>query len=162
MNKFKLDFTTKSIIITKAFEDAAAKGNGDEYDLLAQLQRDFPGYTIRRKTHRRPTTYTSKSGGVSRCHPGKNLTYERMEGFMKVLPKSEEFLAVYRSLRSELGKVQTSEYAVVRRWFEAQFPDYRKNPLFYLTADLEVITDITPFVAAAIAATAKRKAKDAA
>ena len=161
MNGYKLDLATKTITITKAFEDAVATGKGEEYKLLTRLQKDFPGLTIIRKTHRRPTTYTSKSG-VSRCHPTKNLTYERMESFMKVLPKSEEFLKVYHSLRSELGKVQTNEYALVRRWFEAQFPDYRKNPLFYLTADVEVITDISPFVVAAMAVAAAKKAKEAA
>ena len=33
----------------------------------------------------------------------------------------------------------TSRYTAVRKWFVAQFPEFRKNPLFYLYNKPEVI-----------------------
>ena len=38
----------------------------------------------------------------------------------------------------------TSRYTAVRRWFVAQFPEFRKNPIFYLYNAVKVI-ETTPF-----------------
>ena len=51
---------------------------------------------------------------------------------MSALPKSEEYFAEYNFLRDYATQMQTSGYALVRRWFVAQFPHFRKNPLFYV------------------------------
>ena len=69
-----------------------------------------------------------------------------MERFIKSLPQSDELMKVYRFIRYDAGLVQTSCYTAVRRWFEAQFPDFRKNPIFYFNQDFPVITDIEPFI----------------
>ena len=65
---------------------------------------------------------------------GKNqyngMTYARMEKFINALPNSEELLKPFTFLKA------TGEYANVRRWFEAQFPYYRSNPLFYYNSNV--------------------------
>ena len=38
----------------------------------------------------------------------------------------------------------TSRYTAVRRWFVDQFPEFRKNPLFYLYNEVAVIS-FTPY-----------------
>ena len=145
MNGYKLDLVSKTITITKAFADAAADPQNGEYTLLVQLQKDIPGLRVIRKTHRTPTKYTTKEGEIYRCNPSKNLTYEHMEAFINALPNSEKYMEGYIFLRNDGGKVQTSRYAAVRRWFVAQFPYYRSDPLFYLHHDVDII-DVTPFI----------------
>ena len=44
------------------------------------------------------------------------------------------------------GKLpQTSRYTAVRKWFVAQFPEFRKKPLFYLYNEVKVV-NIVPFI----------------
>ena len=123
---------TRTLTVTKAFEDAVNAGHDPEYNYLMQLQRDFPGLKIVRKTHRTPSRYVNKSGEISRCNQFKNLTYENMEQFMSGLPESEKYLAEYQYLRDYASKPQRSRYTLIRKWFTAQFPLFRNNPLFYL------------------------------
>lgn len=146
MNGYKLDLANKTITITKAFEEAVASGKGKEYELFMKIQKDIPGLTVIHKTHKTPKKYKTKGGEEYSCNQFKNLTYERMEAFMNAIPNSEEYLKAYNFLRYGVGSVQTSCYTAVRRWFVAQFPEYRKNPLFYLNNEPKVI-DFIPFLA---------------
>ena len=36
--------------------------------------------------------------------------------------------------------IQTNGYTLVRKWFVAQFPEFRKNPLFYLYNSPELVS----------------------
>ena len=145
MNAYKMDFTTKTLTITKAFADACADPTTAEYAILTQFQKDIPNLKIVRKTHKTPAKYRNASGETTSRNQFKNLTYENMERFMNALPKSEEYMEVYTFLRYEAGLVQSSAYKTVRKWFVAQFPKYRSNPLFYIQNEIEVI-DFTAFV----------------
>lgn len=148
MNPYKMDFTTKTLTITKAFSDACADPNSDEYAILTQFQKDIPSLKIVRKTHKTPRKYRNASGETTRCNQFKNLTYENMERFMNALPASqekEEVLKAYNFLRYEAGFIQTSAYKTVREWFVRQFPKYRSDPLFHINNPIKVI-DITPYV----------------
>ena len=55
-----------------------------------------------------------------------------MEKFIKALPKSEGYLREYTFVKDFASAIQTNGYTLVRKWFVAQFPEFRKNPLFYL------------------------------
>lgn len=143
---YKINFASKTLIVTAAFEKAMNDPTSPEYALYIQLQRDIPGLKVSRHTHKSPAKYRSKSGEVFRCNQYKNLTYENMERFIKLLPKRDELMEVYNYIRYGAGLVQTSCYAAVRRWFEAQFPDLRKNSLCYFNQGLKVIKDIEPFI----------------
>lgn len=141
MKAYTLSLSAKTLTITKAFEDAVASGEGAYYELYMRLMKDIPGLTVIRKTHATPHKYISKSTGeISRCNPFKNLNYENMETFMLGLPNGEEYMNEYLFLRNHAAKIQTNGYPVVRRWFTAQFPDYRKNPLVYLHTQPAVIS----------------------
>ena len=72
-----------------------------------------------------------------------------MERFIDALPEGESRDKVkdaYNYLRNGTGLVQTSTYKIVREWFIQQFPEYRKNPLFYLYNEV-VIIDLKAFIA---------------
>ena len=130
---YKIDFAAQTITITAAFEQAMSNPESDAYKTIQQLCADFPGMRIVRRTHRTPTHYTSKNGEKSACNPYKNLTYEKMERFMDALPNGAEYRKQYDFLKSPASAIQTNGYSTVRDWLIAQFPLYRKHPLFYLT-----------------------------
>lgn len=164
MNAYKIDFAAKTLTITKAFADAAADPTSTEYAIIRQFQKDIEGLKIVRKTHKTPTKYHNASGETTRCNQFKNLTYDNMERFMNALPESDDkvkMMETYAFIRYDAGLIQPSAYAAVRSWFVAQFPKYRKDPIFYLTNAVEPITEIAPFVAAAEAAKAKSEGKEA-
>lgn len=146
MENYKITPVSKTLIISTAFEKAMNDPATPEYSLYVQLQRDIPGLKVSRRTHKSPTKYRTKSGEVFRCNQYKHLTYENMERFIKALPKCDELMKVYKFIKYDAGLVQTSCYTAVRRWFAAQFPDFRKNPLFYYNQDFPVITDIEPII----------------
>ena len=141
MNKgYIVDFVRKTITITAEFEKAMRSPDDDAYKTIQQLCADFPGMRIVRRTHRTPARYTSKQGDVSACNPYKNLTYEKMEQFISARPNSTEYRRQYDFLKTYASGIQTNGYSIVRNWFVAQFPLYRKEPLFYLTGEHMVLS----------------------
>lgn len=140
MKGYTLNLTAKTLTITKAFETAVSKGEGNAYELYTKFMRDIPGLAVIRKTHATPTKYTSKGTGETfRCNQFKNLRYENMEGFIKGLPNREKYLPAYNFIKNCGSLPQTSRYTAVRKWFVAQFPEFRKTPLFYLYNEVDVI-----------------------
>lgn len=150
MENYKFDFTTKTLTITKAFADKAEKDpESDENKVILRFKNDFPDLRIKYRTHKTPKKYHTKSGEVYNCNQYKNLTYKKMERFMDALPEGEskdKVIEAYNYLRYGAGLVQTKTYKIVREWFVAQFPEYRKNPLFYLYNEV-VIIDFNAFIA---------------
>ena len=146
MKKYTFDVITQTLTITADFYDAMNDPTSAEYNLVLRFRADFPNLTITKKTHKTPTKYTSKSTGeVFKCNQFKNLKYENMEGFINGLSNSEKYMKAYNFLKNCGSLPQTSRYTVVRKWFVAQFPEFRKNPLFYLYNDVDVIS-IIPYI----------------
>ena len=145
MKGYTLSLTAKTLTVTKAFEDAVSKGEGEAYDLYTKFMREIPGLTVVRKTHKTPTKYQTKSGEKFNCNQFKNLTYDNMEGFINGLPNSEDYLKAYNFIKNCGSLPLTSRYTAVRKWFVAQVPEFRKNPLFYLYNEVNVV-NIVPFI----------------
>ena len=137
---YVVDFASKTITLTAEFEKAMSDPNSSAYQTIQKLCADFPDMRIVRRTHRTPTRYVSKQGDVSACNPYKNLTYEKMEQFISALPNSTEYRRQYDFLKTYASGIQTNGYSIVRSWFIAQFPLYRKEPLFYLTGEHTVLS----------------------
>ena len=132
MEKFSFDVVSQTLTITAKFAKMMNDTQSDEYKLVSKFRTDFPNLTITRKTHKSATNYTTKSGEKFNCNQFKNLTYDRMEKFIKALPKSEGYLREYLFVKDFASAIQHNGYTLVRKWFVAQFPEFRKNPLFYL------------------------------
>ena len=145
MEKCKICLCSNPITITAAFERAMQNPESVEYKFLAKVRQDFPSLRIVKKSHASPRQYTNKSGETFVCNPFKNLTYKHMESFIASLPKSEEYIKAYHFLKDACGRLQINAYAVVRRWFAEQFPQYRKNPLFYLHNDPDIV-EVTKYL----------------
>ena len=45
----------------------------------------------------------------------------------------------YTFARYGASDLQINGYTLIRKWFVAQFPEYRKNPMFYLRNHPDVI-----------------------
>ena len=141
MRNYVLNLPEKTLTITKAFEDAIAKGEGDAYVLYTKFLRDIPGLTVIRRTHASPSKCVSKATGERfNCNQFKNLTYKNMETFIMGLPAAEAYMEEYLFLKNYAAEVQTNGYTIIRRWFVAQFPDFRKNPIVYLTNQPAVVS----------------------
>jgi hypothetical protein len=143
MEKFVFDVISQTLTITAKFAKMMNDPQSDEYKLVQQFRKDFPNLTIAKKTHKSATQYTTKSGEKFNCNQFKNLTYDRMEKFIKALPKSESYLREYTFVKDFASAIQTNGYTLVRKWFVAQFPEFRKNPLFYLSHAPELVSGAT-------------------
>ena len=140
MEKFVIDVISQTQTITAKFAKMMNDPQSDEYKLVQQFRKDFPNLTIAKKTHKSATHYTTKSGEKFNCNQFKNLTYDRMEKFIKALPKSESYLREYTFVKDFASAIQTNGYTLVRKWFVAQVPEFRKNPLFYLSHSPELVS----------------------
>ena len=143
MEKFSFDVISQTMTITAKFAKMMNDPQSDEYKLVQQFRKDFPNLTIAKKTHKSATHYTTKSGEKFNCNQFKNLSYDRMEKFIKALPKSEGYLREYSFVKDFASAIQTNGYTLVRKWFVAQFPEFRKNPMFYLGNTPKVIAAAT-------------------
>ena len=132
MEKFNFNPTTRTLTITAKFAEMMNDPTSEEYQLVAQFQKDFPGLRIAKRTHRTPTRYNTKSGETYNRNQFKDLTYDRMEKFMRVLPQGEAYLTEYETVKAFAEVVKHNGYPIVRSWFIEQFPRYRKDPLFYM------------------------------
>ena len=143
MEKFVFDVISQTLTITAKFAKMMNDPQSDEYKLVQQFRKDFPNLTIAKKTHKSATHYTTKSGEKFNCNQFKNLTYDRMEKFISALPKNEDYLREYLFVKNYASAIQTNGYTLVRKWFVAQFPEFRKNPLFYLSHSPELVSGAT-------------------
>ena len=87
---------------------------------------------IERKTHRTPAKYTTKQGEEFSHNQFKNLTYERMEKFLARIPGGAAYQKEYESIKEFGTDLNGNAYPMVSKWFIAQFPNFRKDPLFYV------------------------------
>ena len=115
--RFVINFIDKTITGTKASFDKAGKGEGEIYIELADKMAAYPEYKLVIKEQKKRSTKTKQT------YDG--LNFDLMEKFS--------------FLRYSAACVQTNRYALVRDWFIAQFPEFRKNPLFYLYNKPEIV-----------------------
>ena len=132
MEKFNFNPITRTLTVSAKFAEMMNDPNSEEYKLVVKFQEDFRDLRIAKRTHRTPTRYNTKSGETYNRNQFKDLTYDRMEKFMRVLPQGEAYLTEYETVKAFAEVVKHNGYPIVRKWFVEQFPHYRKNPLFYL------------------------------
>ena len=140
MEKYKFDVVSQTLTVTANFADKMNDPSSDEYKLVVRFQSDFPNLKIAKRTHKSPSKCTSKATGEKfNCNQFKNLTCDRMEKFIAALPNNEAYKREFEFVRYTASSIQTNGYKQVREWFVAQFPEFRKNPLFYLNNAPEVV-----------------------
>ena len=132
MKNYTINFANNTITVTKAFAQNAQNPASEEYALIAKLKSDYPAIQVINKTHSSP----------KKCNPARGLTYEAMERYINTFANADEVLEVFELVK-ERSSVQTNRYKYVRDWFEAQFPDYRKIPVFDKGNNIVVLRQLT-------------------
>lgn len=141
METYKYDVVSQTLTVTAKFAEMMNDPTSEEYKLVVQFQRDFPNLRVVKRTHKSPKRCTSKSTGEKfKCNQFKNLTCDRMERFIEALPNHDAYLREFKFVRYTASRIQTNGYKLVREWFIAQFPEFRKNPLFYLYNAPELVS----------------------
>lgn len=131
---YRIDFARMTLIMTADFAEKAYDPTTPEYETLVRLKTDFPDLKVERKTHRKPTSYTtSKSKEKFYHNPYKGITIDNMERFIATVDDKEgtykkEYDRVYDYAQG-MGKKRA--YAIVAGWFVEQFPKYRTDPFYY-------------------------------
>ena len=145
MERYKFDAASKTLTITAAYAQKLNDMDSEEFKHYNSMMQAIPGLVVVNRSHRSPSKCTSKSTGEKfKCNQFKNLTYANMERFMDALPHGNVYRKEYDFLKDYASRIQTNGYKLVRMWFVAQFPEFRKNPLFYVynTPDLVKASDM--------------------
>ena len=135
---YRIDFDRMTLIMTADFASKAYDPTTPEYEILVRLKKDFPDLKVERKTHRKPTSYTtSKSGEKFYNNPYKGITYDNMKRFIATVDDEKKTYAKEydRVYDYALGMGKKRAHAIVAGWFVEQFPKYRTDPFFYYNND---------------------------
>lgn len=116
MRTYHIDFTTKTITITKAFAQEAQNPNSNEYAALIRFRSDFPDFRI--------IEQKSKAKRKS-----SRVTYDKMVKYISCQKDSTVLLKRFAEIR-ELSKGEPSPYNFVYKWFNETFPTYGHMPQF--------------------------------
>ena len=131
---YRIDFESMTLIMTADFAAKAYDPESTEYKILQRLKKDFPDLKVERKTHRKPTSYTtSKSNEKFYHNPYKDITRDNMERFIATVDdKNDTYKKEYDRVYSyALGMGKKRAYSIVAGWFLDQFPKYRTDPFYY-------------------------------
>ena len=118
MRNITINSKKRTIEVTKSFAKAASMYGTAEYKDLQEVRKDYPAYTVMRKTIRKNTNKESYKG----------LTYEYMEEYiMTHRTKSQtsvEIMAEYDEMRiiSECHS-KSFRYPAIKRWFLEKYPE---------------------------------------
>ncbi len=133
---YRVDFTTKTFTMTRAFEADLMNGEAQAVGTLARFQAMFPDLKIVHKT-RRPSKYVN---------PDKGLTYACMEKYIGFYENAEELLEIFQKVKG-IAATQKNSYLYTKTWFMEQFPnfngqpEFRKGKLYVLPKQPREITD---------------------
>ena len=131
---YKIDYANQTITLNYKFNKAAQIYHSAEYNLLQELEHDFPHFKV-----------IVQSGRVQKeTNKNKRLTYGNMETYISTYENSKELLAMFETVKM-MSKPLASPYKYVRDWFEAQFPNYKKAPVFQ-NGKLSIVPVATPNV----------------
>ena len=118
------------IVMDREFAVKSSIYGTQEYDKLQAARRDYPNYSVVRKTIRRNPKKEAFNG----------LTYEYMERYMERYNATAETRQKYQEMRF-MANCHSIRYPVIKKWFLETFPEVKdwgkmKNQL--VAADVAV------------------------
>lgn len=126
---YEINFTAKTITITKAFSEKAQDFSSAEFKLYKQFQSDLPDFAI------------ITSAPKARKKNSK-ITYDKMIKFITCQKDSTVLLKRFAEIR-ELSKSTSAPYNFVYKWFNATFPNYDELPEFDSNGNIIPQYDLT-------------------
>jgi len=112
MKNYKIDFAKNMITVSAAFMKKAEQLGTKEFETMMELKK--LGMII---AYQQPKP---------RKKPLYQLTYKRMEQFIRCSDDAEALLAEFEAMKKE-GRGTNAAYLHVQQWFEEQSPNYPKR-----------------------------------
>ena len=118
MTNITISTRTHSLVLTKSFAAKAAIFGSDEYKMLQEARRDYPGYKV--------TVGKSKTKEQKNIYAGLDYTY--MEKYIAAHDDEEKtIMAEYQMLRGESEEAKaiqagSASFLEIRSWFLKTFP----------------------------------------
>ena len=118
MTNITISTRTHSLVLTKSFAAKAAIFGTDEYKMLQEARRDYPGYKV--------TVGKTKNKEQKNAFAG--LDYDYMEKYIKTHDDDEKsIMAEYQMLRGESEEAKaiyarSASFLEIRSWFLKTFP----------------------------------------
>lgn len=123
-NGYIIDHAERAIIITKEFAKRASNISTREYRELTSFHRDFPDYTIERRT-------AEVNKATKQTYKGLSLT--EMENYIKEQDRTQgnggEGLKAFEAIKvyyTPTGRDKPS-YPKLKAWFLNKYPKYGKK-----------------------------------
>lgn len=118
-NTLKLSHAKREIVMDATFARNAENTMSPEYAHLQQVRKDYPAYTVVRRTIKRNANKESYKG----------LTYEYMETYIMSHGTSETRIANLREL-NEMRLIaechsKAFRYPVIKAWFLDKYPEVK-------------------------------------
>ena len=115
MTTITVSARTHSLVLTKAFAAKAAIFGSDEYKMLQEARRDYPGYKVT----------VGKTKEAKNIYAG--LDYAYMEKYIAAHDKDGSIMAEYQMLRGESEEAKainarSASFLEIRSWFLKTFP----------------------------------------
>lgn len=122
MNNITVNAANNTIELSKKFAKAACQYGTEEYRMLQEVRRDYPGFKV---------VEVSRKNSKSNKNTFKGLTYEYMEAYISTHDedgaKMRKFAILTGSKKSEDTKVmKAASYQQVKNWFLAEFEEIQK------------------------------------
>ena len=115
MTTITVSARTRSLVLTKSFAAKAALFGTDEYKMLQEARRDYPGYKVT----------VGKTKEAKNIYAG--LDYAYMEKYIAAHDKDGSIMAEYQMLRGESEEAKainarSASFLEIRSWFLKTFP----------------------------------------
>ena len=124
MTSIQINHKNNTIEMTKKFYNESCKYGTDEYKMLQEVRRDYPGYT--------PVVAKTKKSSEDTLDIFKGLNLEYMELYiMKHDDEEQSIMAEFKMLRAEddaskAAGAKSESYLMIRDWFLNKYPAFRE------------------------------------
>ena len=117
-NYAKIDHTNHRIILDRTFEKNALIVGSDEYKMLQACRKDYPEYTVVRRTIKKNPNQERYRG----------LTYAFMEEYIRTHESRDTVNTVINEF-NEMRLISQAHskafrYPVIKQWFLEQYPEF--------------------------------------
>ena len=104
-NGYNYDAISNTVTISSTFAKKASQVGSEEYEIMLKLRKDYPNLKVMKE---------EKTGNAQ-------LTYKKMEEFIKLHRNNDELLKAFKGART-LSKFHSMPYTFVKSWFAKTFP----------------------------------------
>lgn len=124
MTTIQINHKNSTIEMTKKFYTESCKFGTDEYKMLQEARRDYPGY--------KPVVAKTKKSGTGAQDAFKGLNYEYMEIYIeKHDDEKKSIMAEFKMLRAEddasvAMDAESESFLTIREWFLDKYPAVRE------------------------------------